>query len=143
MEPFTGSVTDGIAFMLSTEDNGVRNALAMDLAETGDLRVKDALISLIQRPTLTNYRGTLVYALENFKCSDLAPFLLGLVQLGNFEVAAHAGIIIEKTDDFPPEHLGMLVAGLADTAGATTVEWRRDLASDLVDTLLGRDSQSG
>ena len=143
MEPFTGSVTDGITLMLSTEDNSVRNAIAMDLAETGDLRVKEALISLIQRPTLKNYRGTLVYALENFKCPDLAPFLLELVQVGNFEVATHAGIIIENTDNFPREHLEMLVMGLLATASTTEVEWRRDLIIDLVDTLRARDPQLG
>lgn len=143
MERFAGSVTDGIALMLSTEDHSVRNAVALDLAETSDPRVKEALISLIQRPMLENYRGTLVYALENFKCSDLAPLLLELVQTANFEVAAHAGIIIENTDNFPHEHLEMLVTGLLDTDSATTVEWRRDLVSDLVDTLRARDSQLG
>lgn len=121
--------------MLSTDDSDVRNQLAMDLAETGDLRVKAALLSLIQRPDLTNRRGTLVYALESFDCGDQAPLLLELVTSGNFEVALLATNIIAKTAQFPAEHTTLLVTGLEDLACVASEDWRRASAENLLDGL--------
>ena len=74
----------------ATEDARERNALALELAETGDGRVFDCLVRLIQRPGLENRRGTLVYCLEGYDCSSVADLLANLVATGNFEVASQA-----------------------------------------------------
>jgi len=108
MEASIGSVEDGLALLLSTEHSGVRNHLAVDLAKNGNVRVKDALIAIIQRPELRNFRGTLAYALAIYDCGEQALFLLDLVKSGNLEGAAHATIIVEKTVDFPADHVTLL-----------------------------------
>ena len=80
----------------ATDNDFERNAVALDLTETGDQRVFDALVRLIQRPGLENRRGTLVYCLENFDCSPVADLLANLAETGNFEVATQAEIILEE-----------------------------------------------
>jgi len=80
----------------ATDDAIERNRLALDLAETGDSRLFDCLIRPIQRPELENQRGTLVYCLEDYDCSSVAILLAKLVETGNFEVASHAEIILDK-----------------------------------------------
>lgn len=135
MKAFTGSVEDGLALLLSTEDDFMRNHLAMDLAETGDVRVKDALIALIQRPELRNNRGTLVYALENYDCRDQALFLLELIRSGNFEVAGQATIIVKETVGFPADHVTLLLAELKKVAKTATEDWRHDFALCLLRAL--------
>jgi len=79
-----------------TDDDFERNALAMDLSDTRDPRVFDALVTLIKRSELENRRGTLVYCLENYDCSSIFDLLRGLAENGNFEVSAHAQIILDE-----------------------------------------------
>jgi len=67
----------------------------MDLAESGDARVFDALVRLIQRPELENQRGTLVYCLEAYDCAPIADLLLHLSRTGNFEVRMQAEVILD------------------------------------------------
>ncbi len=90
------SLIENLRRLEATADALERNALALDLSETGDPRVFDVLVRLIKRPDLENRRGTLVYCLENFDCSSVADLLVNLVETGNFEVAAHAEIILDE-----------------------------------------------
>ncbi len=80
----------------TTDDDVERNSLAVALADTGDPRVFDALVQLIQRPELTNKRGTLVYCLEGYDCSSVFGLLEHLAATGNFEVAAQARVILDE-----------------------------------------------
>ncbi len=90
------SLIENLRRLEATADALERNALALDLSETGDPRVFDVLVRLIRRHDLENRRGTLVYCLENFDCSPVADLLANLVETGNFEVAAHAEIILDE-----------------------------------------------
>ena len=80
----------------TTEDAVERNRLALDLADTRDLRVFQSLVKLIQLPDLENRRGTLVYCLEDYDCSPVTELLLNLVETGNFEVETQAEMILDK-----------------------------------------------
>jgi hypothetical protein len=79
-----------------TDDHAERHSLALELSDTRDPRVFDALVQLIQRPELENRRGTLVYCLENYDCTSVADLLANLAETGNFEVAMQADIILEE-----------------------------------------------
>ena len=79
-----------------TDDHSERTLLALELAETRDLRVFGALLRLIQREELENRRGTLVPCLENYDCSSVRDLLAHLAETGNFEVASGAQIILEE-----------------------------------------------
>jgi hypothetical protein len=79
-----------------TEDHAERHSLALELADTRDTRVFEALVRLIQRPELENRRGTLVYCLGNYDCSPIADLLMSLAKTGNAEVAMGANVILEE-----------------------------------------------
>ncbi|MFD2262115.1 hypothetical protein ACFSM5_04395 [Lacibacterium aquatile] len=74
----------------STSDNIRRNELALHLMDQKMPGLTDALVRLIQRPELQNYRGTLVYCLSHFNCRRHVDLLVELVITGNYEVAYHA-----------------------------------------------------
>jgi hypothetical protein len=79
-----------------TEDHAERHTLALELADTRDPRVFEALVSLIQQPELENWRGTLVYCLGNFDCSPVTDLLVNLAETGNAEVAMGASGILQE-----------------------------------------------
>jgi CRISPR/Cas system-associated endonuclease Cas1 len=89
-------LVENLARLEQTNDHIERNKLALDLAETRDPRVFDALLRLIQRKDLENRRGTLVYCLENYDCSSVRDLLAHLAETGNLEVAAGAQLILEE-----------------------------------------------
>ncbi len=57
-----GDFESRLALLETTDDDNVRNRLAMDLAETGRQAVLAPLVRLIGREDLRNRRGTLVCA---------------------------------------------------------------------------------
>ena len=125
-------ISEKLQRLENTGDAGERNELAMHLAETGDMRVFDALLRLIQRPELENNRGTLVYSLEGYDCSSIVDVLANLVATGNFEVAAHAGIILEQTS-IEPDVAQRLIGRLENARSEIEQpEWRRDLIEDTI-----------
>jgi hypothetical protein len=79
-----------------TDDHVERHSLALELADTRDPRVFDALVRLIQRPALENRRGTLVYCLGNYDCSPVVDLLVKLADSGNAEVAMGANGILQE-----------------------------------------------
>jgi hypothetical protein len=85
-----------IARLEHTADDAERRSLALDLSETGDDRVYELLVRLIQRPDLENRRGTLIYCLEEFDCSSIVSLLASIAETGKFEAAAHADIILKE-----------------------------------------------
>ena len=79
-----------------TDDHAERHSLALELSDTGDQRVFNILVRLIQRPELENRRGTLIYCLENYDCASIVGLLATLVEKGDFEVALQADMILEQ-----------------------------------------------
>ena len=105
----------------------------MDLAETGDHRVRDVIIDLIDRPDLMNNRGTLVYALENYDLSDKLEFLIELVINGNFEVAHQAVLLIDKLTVSGSDVQKVYLKLLEEAKRPQENDWRGDLLQELID----------
>lgn len=84
------NLTEKLALLREEKNAASRNAMALELADTGDERVLEELVRLIGRPELVNERGTLVNCLVNFKYERLFEFLVDLQIAGNWEVAHEA-----------------------------------------------------
>ena len=124
----------GLIRLEAVADAVERNALALDLAETGRQEVLEPLVRLIGREDLRNSRGTLVHALGNLDCSRHVAFLAGLVATGNYEVAHEAlyileGVVAEPSDDID-RAVSITEAALASTG---LEDWRRELLEELTE----------
>ncbi|MBN3527245.1 HEAT repeat domain-containing protein [Paenibacillus apiarius] len=84
-----------IEFLQKTNNHQLRNEIALCLSDIGDDEVVKPLIDIINHPKRLGSRGTLLYALQPFDCSQHLDFLLNLLITGNFEVQAEAFQLIE------------------------------------------------
>ncbi|WP_377520240.1 HEAT repeat domain-containing protein [Priestia megaterium] len=84
-----------INYLVSTSNNVLRDALAIALADIGDYQAVEPLIRLLKNPKTLKSRGTLLYALESFNCSDYAELITELLFEDNFEVSRQAFILLE------------------------------------------------
>ncbi|QDZ81101.1 HEAT repeat domain-containing protein [Priestia megaterium] len=84
-----------IKYLVSTDNNVVRDALAIALADIGDYQAIEPLIRLLKNPKTVKSRGTLLYALESFNCSNYAELITELLFEDNFEVSRQAFILLE------------------------------------------------
>lgn len=117
----------------TTKSSVERNELALKAAETGSPKVPQVLIELIDRPELANERGTLVYCLGNFDCSEKFLWLVKLVCHGNWEVSHEAMGILVKIDHVEPGHAKQGYDFLQRATNASVNdEWRADLIADLL-----------
>ena len=82
---------------LKSTDGRTRDRAALTLKDAGDPRAVQPLITAICVPENENNRGTLVYALGAFDCSDHIDLLVNLVLNGNYEVSSCAFSIIDET----------------------------------------------
>lgn len=81
---------------LRSPDGKTRNTAALDLMDSADPRAVQPLIDAIREPANENNRGTLVYALGEFDCSDHIDLLVDLVLDGNYEVSSCAFNILTE-----------------------------------------------
>jgi hypothetical protein len=124
----------GLVRLEEVANDAERNALALDLAETGRQEVFEPLARLIDREDLRNSRGTLVHALSYLDCSRHVAFLAGLVATGNYEVAHEALYILESVEAAPGEDVDRAVSTTeAALASASLEGWRRELLKELVE----------
>jgi HEAT repeats len=84
-----------INYLVSTDNNVVRDALAIALADIGDYQAIEPLIRLLKNPKTIKSRGNLLYALESFNCSNYAELITELLFEDNFEVSRQAFILLE------------------------------------------------
>ena len=114
--------------LATTQDAGLRNAAALRLADARVPEAKAVLVGLILTEDLRNHRGTLVYCLGHFDCSDQFGLLIGLVISGNFEVACGALHILESLEGVSGEQAQLASEALEDALVKTSAEdWRREL----------------
>jgi HEAT repeat protein len=122
-----------LALLETTEDDQVRNTLAMDLAETRRQEALAPLVRLIGREDLRNKRGTLVHALSYLDCSGHVSLLAELVATGNFEVAHEAFHILDDMEAPASDDIDRAVEITEQALAAPPVDnWRRDLLEDLM-----------
>lgn len=79
---------------LESNDPIIRNESAIKLMDLGNIDAKKYLLNAINKLENYNNRGTLIYALSKFDCSDLFQFLIDLVFTNNYEVAWGASDIL-------------------------------------------------
>jgi hypothetical protein len=116
----------------SSADSKARNALALHLAEAKVPGLEQVLVRLIERPGLSDSRGTLVHALSYFDCSKYLSFLVGLVAAGNWEVAHEALQALETIDEVDAGDVERAFTALKRAQAAQGLEdWRRILLDDL------------
>ncbi|MDU9690179.1 HEAT repeat domain-containing protein [Priestia aryabhattai] len=94
MQDYT-TVPTLINYLVSTNNNMLRDALAIALADIGDHQAIEPLIGLLKSPKTLKSRGTLLYALESFNCSNYAELITELLFENNFEVSRQAFILLE------------------------------------------------
>jgi len=85
-----------IALLQKTNDCGLRNLLALALADIGDQRALEPLIALIKSKTTVGCRGTLVYALQSLDCVSILVDLVEMAINGGLEVSCEAVNAIES-----------------------------------------------
>jgi HEAT repeat protein len=84
-----------IEYLKSTENNILRNSIALTLSDIGSEEAVEPLIDMINHPKTLGVRGTLIYALKPFDCSGHLETLVFHLITGNFEVQAEAYQLIE------------------------------------------------
>ncbi len=80
---------------LQSADPQARNKAALVLRDIAEAAVP-ALLRAIHEPANENNRGTLVYALGVFNCSEHFSALFSLAVSGNYEVQCHALSILQE-----------------------------------------------
>lgn len=85
-----------------TQNPGIRNALAIALRDIGNENAISPLIDLINDPKTLGSRGTLLYALEPFDCTEHLESIVQQFLTGNFEVQAMAYQLLESMDGKVP-----------------------------------------
>ncbi|MBK8656495.1 MAG: HEAT repeat domain-containing protein [Haliscomenobacter sp.] len=92
----------GIELLLSllkiTDNNNVRNAVALTLADLKEERAFQILHQLLLNDSTAKSRGTLLYAISVFDCTSIFPLLIDFVIEGNFEVSRQAFSILEQME---------------------------------------------
>lgn len=119
--------------LIATSSSIERNALAIKAAKTGNPKIPQVLIELIDRPELANERGTLVHCLGSFDCSKSFLWLVKLVCHGNWEVSHEAADILMKIDHVQGAEAQQGYDYLRNTVIASiNDEWRSDLLAELL-----------
>jgi len=85
-----------IRYLLDTDNNVLRNAIAIALSDIGSIEAIEPLISMLRHPKTIGARGTLLYALESFDCSDYAEQITDFLSEDSFEVSRQSLILLES-----------------------------------------------
>jgi hypothetical protein len=84
-----------VEFLKRTDNHQLRNQIAICLSDIGENEVVKPIIDMINDPKTLGYRGTLLYSLGPFDCSEHLDSLVHHLVTGNFEVQAEAYQLIE------------------------------------------------
>lgn len=84
-----------LEFLKRTNNHQLRNQIALCLSDIGCDEVVKPIIDMINNPKTLGNRGTLLYSLEPFECSEHLDSLVHHLITGNFEVQAEAFQLIQ------------------------------------------------
>ena len=79
----------------TTDNNIVRNQIALALSDIGNTVAIEPLIKMILNPKTQKSRGTLLYSLKSFECSHHLSLFIKLLSDRSFEVSREAFSLIE------------------------------------------------
>lgn len=104
-----------VEFLKRTDNHQLRNQIAICLSDIGENEVVKPIIDMINDPKTLGYRGTLLYSLGPFDCSEHLDSLVYHLITGNFEVQAEAYQLIEAIEGkIPNEMLLKSIESLKD-----------------------------
>ena len=87
-----------IELLRVTNDHNVRNAVALALSDLREPRAFDEIVKLLRDARTLGNRGTLLYALRAFDCSNILSMLIDFVIEGSYEASREAMHLIETID---------------------------------------------
>ncbi|MCP2728229.1 HEAT repeat domain-containing protein [Limnofasciculus baicalensis] len=87
-----------IDLLEKTSNHTIRDQIALALRDIGDERAVKAIANLLTDVKTLHHRGTLIYALSAFDCTEILPLLVELVISGGFEVSREAFLIVENIE---------------------------------------------
>ncbi|WP_281862892.1 HEAT repeat domain-containing protein [Planomicrobium okeanokoites] len=117
-----------------TEKPGIRNALAIALRDIGNEKMVSPLIDLINDPKTLGSRGTLLYALEPFNCTEHLETIVQQFLTGNFEVQAMAYQLLESMNGKVPADV-LLKSLQKVKEQLNEIERQQELHTDVLDFL--------
>jgi len=85
-----------IHYLVGTDNNIIRNAIAIALSDIGSIEAIEPIINMLRHPKTIGARGTLLYALEAFDCSAHGELMTDLLLEGNFEVRIQSQILLKS-----------------------------------------------
>ncbi|MGK7377621.1 HEAT repeat domain-containing protein [Planococcus sp. 1R117A] len=117
-----------------TQNPGIRNALAIALRDIGNEKAISPLIDLINDPKTLGSRGTLLYALAPFDCTEHLESIVQQFLTGNFEVQAMAYQLLESMDGKVPAD-ALLKSLQKVKEQLNEIERQREIHADVLDFL--------
>ena len=94
-----------IHHLLTTDNNNLRNAIAIALSDIGNNEAIEPIINMLKSPKTVGSRGTLLYALGNFNCSPYAELIVDLLFDDSFEVSRQSLLLLESIAEAIPNDL--------------------------------------
>ncbi|WP_340013896.1 HEAT repeat domain-containing protein [Paenibacillus sp. FSL K6-1318] len=95
----TSQLTFLIEILKSTENNVLRNEIAIALSDIGDNRAVEPLLEVITDPKTLGSRGTLLYALEHLDYILHIENIIPFIGDSSLEVSAQSFMLLEQTMD--------------------------------------------
>lgn len=80
----------------TTDDNILRNQIALALSDIGNPIVVEPIIKMIFNPKTQKSRGTLIYSLNSFECAQYITLFIKLLSDRSLEVSREAFSLIKS-----------------------------------------------
>lgn len=126
-----------IHYLVSTDNNIMRNTIAIALSDIGSIEAVEPIISMLRHPKTIGARGTLLYALEAFDCSAHGELITDVLLEGNFEVRIQSLILLESNvNNIPIEVKQKCIERIQDKIDILheKIEFLSELLEVLMDT---------
>lgn len=88
-----------IKHLQSTENNKLRNEIALALSDIGHNAAVEPIIEVLVRPKTKGSRGTLLYALENLEYFSHIETITGFIGDDTFEASLQSLLLLEHVID--------------------------------------------
>lgn len=124
-----------IEYLKSTDNNRLRNLIAITLSDIGNKDIVKPLIDMINDPKTLGSRGTLLYALKSFDCSDHLETLIYHLLTGNYEVQMESYELIKENIYSQISDEVLLNSILRVKKELVELERQQDILSDALEIL--------
>lgn len=124
-----------INYLEKTDNDNIRNSIALALSDMGCTDIIEPIIKLLQDPKTLGKRGSLLAALEPFNYSSCVEMLISFIYEGNFEVSRKSfelvkAIIKDIPDDIKLKGLRKIKKEIDE------LEYKLNFLSDAMEMLI-------